>query len=126
VSRTGWMPVRTSVFSSPELREANPLVAHVDKQMRYPVYRFAAPYAEEVINMFGNEILTVVKLEKDAEQAIEDSVKDRQGYRQALSVDMSCILWVGTFNVSLPYSNIYGCSGVASECFAEVVGFGGT
>lgn len=74
--RTGWMPVRTSVFSSPELREANPLVAHVDKQMRYPVYRFAAPYAEEVINMFGNEILTVVKLEKDAEQAIEDSVKE--------------------------------------------------
>lgn len=73
--RTGWMPVRASVFSSPTLREANPLVEHVEKQMTQRVYRFAAPYAEEVINMFGNEILKVVKLEKDAERAIEDGVK---------------------------------------------------
>ncbi|MCL6591504.1 MAG: sugar ABC transporter substrate-binding protein [Firmicutes bacterium] len=73
--RTGWMPVRTSVFASPALRQANPLVAHVEQQMKYRVYRFGAPYATEVINAFGPEILKVVKLEKDPQQAIADAVK---------------------------------------------------
>jgi multiple sugar transport system substrate-binding protein len=73
--RTGWMPVRESVFSSPQLRAANPLVDYIAEQMQYRVYRFAAPYAEEVIDMFGGEILKAVKLVKSPEDAIADSVR---------------------------------------------------
>jgi multiple sugar transport system substrate-binding protein len=71
---TGWMPVRQSVFADPELRKANPLVAQTEQQIQYPVYRFAAPYAEEVTNAVGPEILKVVKLEKDPQAAIKDAV----------------------------------------------------
>ena len=73
--RTGWMPVRTSVFAAPALRKANPLVAQVEQQMKYRVYRFGAPYATEVINAFGPEILKVIKLEKEPKQALADAVK---------------------------------------------------
>ena len=73
--RTGWMPVRTSVFDDSELQAANPLVAQTAEQIKYPVYRFGAPYAEEVTNMLGPEILNVVKLEKEPKKALEDAVK---------------------------------------------------
>ena len=71
--RTGWMPVRWSVFTDPEMQK-DPLVAHVAEQLKYRAYRFGAPYASEVIEMFGAEVLAVVKGEKEPKKAIDDAL----------------------------------------------------
>jgi multiple sugar transport system substrate-binding protein len=71
--RTGWMPVRWSVFKDEDLRKNNPLVIHVEEQLKYRTYRFGAPYASEIIDMFGGEVLAVIKGEKESRKAIEDA-----------------------------------------------------
>jgi multiple sugar transport system substrate-binding protein len=73
--RTGWMPVRWSVFKDEQLRKENALVAHVEEQLKYRTYRFGAPYASEIIDMFGGEVLEVVKGDKEPAKAIADAVE---------------------------------------------------
>ncbi|HHY46950.1 MAG TPA: extracellular solute-binding protein [Firmicutes bacterium] len=71
--RTGWMPVRYSVFEDREVQRALPLSKVVAEQAKYRADRFAAPYAQEVIDSLGPEILAAVKGIKSPKQALDDA-----------------------------------------------------
>jgi multiple sugar transport system substrate-binding protein len=76
--RTGWMPVRYSVFDDPEIQEKLPLSKVIAKQAKFPAYRFAAPYAQEVIDALGPEILLAVKGSETPKQALDNAAARAQ------------------------------------------------
>jgi multiple sugar transport system substrate-binding protein len=71
--RTGWMPVRYSVFEDQKIQETLPLSKTFLAQAKYRADRFAAPYAQEVIDTLGPEILAAVKGIKSPKQALDDA-----------------------------------------------------
>jgi multiple sugar transport system substrate-binding protein len=71
--RTGWYPVRKSVFADPDLTKGNPLMLAAKLQSQYPTYRFAAPYTSEVNDLLGPQLLAAIKGEKSAKQALDDA-----------------------------------------------------
>jgi multiple sugar transport system substrate-binding protein len=71
--RTGWYPVRKSVFNDADLTRANPLMLAAKLQSQYPTYRFAAPYTNEVNDLLGPQLLAAIKGEKSPRQALNDA-----------------------------------------------------
>lgn len=71
--RTGWMPVRYSVFNDPEVQEKVPLSRVVAEQAKYRADRFAAPYAQEVIDALGPRIIEAVNGAKDPKAALDEA-----------------------------------------------------
>lgn len=59
--RTGWYPVRRSVFDDSALTSGKPLMLAAKLQSQYPTYRFAAPYTNEVTDLLGPHILAAVR-----------------------------------------------------------------
>jgi len=73
--RTGWYPVVQSVFYDNEAREKNPLINVVIEQVKFPTYRFGAPYATELTDVLAPELLLAIKGEKPPKQALDDAAK---------------------------------------------------
>jgi len=73
--RTGWYPVEQSVFQDSEVREKNPLIEVVTEQLKFPTYRFAAPYATELADILAPELLLAIEGVKPPKQALDDAAK---------------------------------------------------
>jgi len=71
--RTGWYPVKKSVFLDEEVKKANPLIDVANEQSKYPTYRFAAPYTQELNDILGPELLLAIQGKKSPKQALDDA-----------------------------------------------------
>jgi len=72
--RCGWLPVRKSVLADPALQQSplGPMFEVASLQNQYPIRRFAAPYAQEVIDAaLGPAILKAVQHEMTPEAALQ-------------------------------------------------------
>jgi multiple sugar transport system substrate-binding protein len=73
--RSGWYPVIKTVMQDPELASKSPLIKIAGAQSEYPTYRFAAPYATELDDILGPEILAAIRGEKTAQEALNDAAE---------------------------------------------------
>lgn len=71
--RTGWMPVRFSVFNDQEVQQGVPLSKVVAEQAKFRADRFAAPYAQEVIDALGPQIIEAVTGAKTPKEALDQA-----------------------------------------------------
>jgi multiple sugar transport system substrate-binding protein len=72
--RTGWLPVRKSVLQDPVIIAKVPLTKIIAEQTQYPVARWGAPYADEIMNnALGPAILDAVQLKKAPKAALDEA-----------------------------------------------------
>jgi len=76
VLRCGWLPARQSALNDPDVQNSSmaPMIQAGASELQYPIWRFAAPYAEEVMDeALGPAIVSAVKGEKTPEEALKEA-----------------------------------------------------
>jgi multiple sugar transport system substrate-binding protein len=71
--QTGWLPIRTSVISDPEVQKAAPNAAAVLEQRKGPCNSFITPDYTQVTQAVGTEIQAALQGNKTAAQALGDA-----------------------------------------------------
>ena len=85
VLQTGWLPIRSSVLSDPEVLKAAPNAQAVLDQRKHPVNSFITPDYSQVTQAIGTEVQAALQGNKTAAQAIADSEKSVQSIVSARS-----------------------------------------
>lgn len=73
--RTGWYPTKKALYDDAEILASSPLVETAGQQSQYPTYRFAAPYAAQLTDILGPELLAAILGEKTPKQALDDAAR---------------------------------------------------
>jgi multiple sugar transport system substrate-binding protein len=71
--KTGWLPIRTSVYADDEITAALPHAATVLEQSKHPYDSFVTPEYAEVTTAIGDEIVQALRGLKTAAKAISDA-----------------------------------------------------
>jgi multiple sugar transport system substrate-binding protein len=76
--QTGWLPIRTSVLSDPDVQKAAPNAQVILEQRKSPVNSFLTPDYTQVTQAVGAEVQAALQGNKTAAQAIADAEKSVQ------------------------------------------------